>query len=643
MLAVLQAMGAPVGGWDDVPGALRHRLQELWRRPLEPVTVVWNGRSGRVALRAPATLAGRTLHCSLGIEGGEPFGEWEAAIDGRRIEVEGVTYVEAAIDIPGTLPGGYHELSVDMGGDRHTSMVVSSPRVAAQPDRDRAWGVFLPLYALRSGRSLGVADFTDLEALLRWVRESGGQTVATLPLLAAFLDEPFDPSPYSPASRLFWNELYVDLATVPEMERCEEARSMLASGPVRSELEALLDQPLVDYRRTMAAKRSVLEVLAAFFFATPGRRREAFESFVRGNPAVEHYARFRAACERYRRPWSTWPSPERDGLPAVDPEAGERSARYHLYAQWVATEQLERAAGEAGRGGAGLYFDLPLGVNPSGYDVWRERGSFLDGISAGAPPDPFFSGGQNWGFPPLSPEGIRGHRYRYPIACLRHLLRLAGVVRIDHVMGLHRLFVVPDGMHGDHGVYIRYRPDEMYAILTLESRRSDTVIVGEDLGVVPSYVRRAMSRHGLYRSHVLQVEIPPDPDAPDALAPVPRSSVASLNTHDLPPFAAFWGVLDESRRRAVIAALRRRGLLGDRSGDRDILEACLAYIASSPARMVVLNLEDLWLEAEPQNVPGTTDEHPNWRRRARLAYEAFRSSPEVAGTLQRVDRMRKQP
>jgi len=643
LLAVLQAMGAPVAGWNDVPGALRHRDQEQWRRRLEPVTVAWKGRLGPVALRVPATLAGRSARCSLVLEDGDTLVAWETVVGGERVEVEGAAYVDARIAVPKTLPEGYHALSVELDGERQTSMVVSSSGLAAQPGSDKTWGVFLPLYAMRSERSLGIADFSDLEALLRWVRGLGGRTVATLPLLAAFLDEPFDPSPYSPASRLFWNELYVDLAKAPELKRCEEARSMLASGAVRSELDALRDLPLVDYRRTMAAKRTVLDALARCFFAGSGSRDEAFETFVRANPAVEDYARFRAACDRYRTPWSEWPIRERQGSLPAAVGGDESSFRYHLYAQWLAAEQLERAAGEAGQGGSGLYFDLPLGVNPSGYDVWREREAFLEGVSAGAPPDPFYFGGQNWGFRPLSPEGIRQQRYRYPIACLRHLLRLAGVVRIDHVMGLHRLFVVPNGMHGDHGVYIRYRPEELYAILTLESKRAQTVVAGEDLGVVPAYVRRAMARHGLYRSHVLEVEVWTRPDATDALAPVPAGALASLNTHDLPPFAAFWEALDERVRAVLVESLRRRGLLGGHAEERDVLEACLGYLASSPARMMVLNLEDLWLEADPQNVPGTVDAHPNWRRRARLDFETFRSHPDVAGTLQRVDRMRKQP
>jgi len=436
-------MGAPVRTPDDVPDALRARHQERWRQPLEPVTVAWGGRPDPIPLRVRATTAGRKLRCSVQLEGGDPYSSWDVTVEGERVSVEGVAYVQAHLAVPERLPDGYHTLTVDGDAERWTTMVVSSPGAAAQPAPGRAWGVFLPLYAMRSERSLGVADYADLESLLRWVRDLGGRTVATLPLLAAFLDEPFDASPYSPASRLFWNELYVDLSGAADLDGCEEARSLVSSGPLRAELDDLLRAPLVDYRRTMTAKRKVLEALARCHAATEGRIRVEIESFLRTHPQVQDYARFRAACERHRRPWQSWPEDERNGsLPARGDD--EPAARYHRYVQWLTARQLDQAAGEARQGGTGLYFDLPLGVNPSGYDVWRERDAFLHGVSAGAPPDPFFAGGQNWGFPPLSPEGIRNQRYRYPIACLRHLLHLAAVVRVDHVMALHRLFVIPE-------------------------------------------------------------------------------------------------------------------------------------------------------------------------------------------------------
>jgi 4-alpha-glucanotransferase len=311
--------------------------------------------------------------------------------------------------------------------------------------------------------------------------------------------------------------------------------------------------------------------------------------------------------------------------------------------------------------GMSLYFDQPLGVNPDSYDVWRERSSFVEGMSAGAPPDLFFTAGQDWGFPPLHPERVRETGYAYPIECLRHLLRHAGTMRIDHVMGLHRLFWVPHGASATDGVYVRYRPEEWYAILCLESRRNDTVIVGEDLGVVPARVRQAMNRHGLYRSYVLELELKGRPGR--AANPSSPNSMASLNTHDLPTFAGYWsgtdlgprkeqGWIDDAglkreratrdrQRDALIHDLRAAGFLAkDEAGSRALLLACLSWMAAGPARMLVVNLEDLWGQPLQQNMPGTTTQYPNWRRPARQFAE-FRADRAMLGTLQSVDRIRR--
>ncbi|MEJ2047718.1 MAG: 4-alpha-glucanotransferase, partial [Dehalococcoidia bacterium] len=303
-----------------------------------------------------------------------------------------------------------------------------------------------------------------------------------------------------------------------------------------------------------------------------------------------------------------------------------------------------------------------LGAHPDGYDVWREREAFALETSAGAPPDAVFSRGQNWEFPPLHPERIRERGYRYLIACLRHHLKHAGILRIDHVMGLHRLFLIPSGMEASQGAYVRYRAEELYAILALEAHRHKAIIVGEDLGTVPPYVRPTMTRHGLHRMYVVHYELASDQRR---LPPVPTRVVASLNTHDMPPFAAFWQGLDiEERRRlglldsadaraegnrlqsmkeTLITFLRNRSWLHEPKGDvRTVLTTCLSYLAASQAQLVLINLEDLWLETQPQNVPTTGEAYPNWRRKARYTLEQFSQLPQVVDILITVNRLRKQ-
>jgi 4-alpha-glucanotransferase len=327
----------------------------------------------------------------------------------------------------------------------------------------------------------------------------------------------------------------------------------------------------------------------------------------------------------------------RDGLLRegdYDPE----TERYHLYAQWAAEEQLQALAAETRKNGSGMYLDFPLGVHGAGYDVWREREAFVMSASTGAPPDALFEDGQDWGFPPLHPERIREQGYSYYIACLRHHLRHAGVLRLDHVMGLHHLYWIPPGMSAREGIYVRYRSAEFYAVLALESRRYKTAVVGEDLGTVPPYVRADMSRHGLHRMYVLPFEI----DTESAtLRAVPDDAVASLNTHDMPPFTAFLGAPGEENRSALSVFLRREELLEAGADDAASLTgACLTYLAASKAPLVLVNLEDLWQETAPQNVPGTGVDAPNWRRKARYGLEEFTQMPGVVKTLHHINDLR---
>jgi 4-alpha-glucanotransferase len=668
ILAVLRALGAPLEKAEDARDALREHEQARWRRPCDPVVVAWDGNGGELPVRLPQTLSDVRNGFRLRLEDGSAL---ELPCDLSRIpvaqerEVEGERYVMKKIDLPGGLPWGYHVMTVEIRGETSETLVLSAPRKAyrsGEGEEEKSWGVFLPLYAIHSQNGMGSGDLTDLSSLMEWVSGMGGTVAGTLPLLAAFLSEPFNPSPYAPASRLFWNEFYLDVTRVPEFAACTPARELFSSPGFREKVDALRASPLVDYRRGMALKRKVIEELALSFFSgnDPGRR-EAFREFLAANPEAEGYASFRATGERQRTPWAAWAPPLKNG--AITPEDyDEKARRYHLYAQWVVGEQVRAISKRFRERGEELYLDLPLGVSYDSYDVWRQRNLFVLDVSAGAPPDDFFTRGQDWGFPPLHPVRNREEGFRYFRECLRHQFRHAGILRIDHVMGLHRFFFVPKGIPPGEGTYVRYPAEEMYAVLSLESHRHGVRLVGEDLGTVPSYVRPAMARHGLSRMSVVQYEISPDPDR--ALKPVPAGSLGCLNTHDMPPFASFWegrdiddrlalGLLDEkgsreeramrSRvKRALAAFLRRQGWLkGSGSGAEEVLAACLSLLAGSKAGVVIVNLEDLYLETNPQNVPGTSKERPNWRRKARHGFEEIREMPRVIRILREVDRLRK--
>ena len=408
----------------------------------------------------------------------------------------------------------------------------------------------------------------------------------------------------------------------------------------------------------MRLKRRVLERLAAEVEASDDERAAAFRRFQRERPSVGRYAAFRVAGERLGKPWPEWSARPRDGV--LDDMGGAQAIgarRYHAYAQWLAAEQVEALADHAFKVGPGLYLDVPIGVHPHSYDVWAHRSLFAPGVAAGAPPDALFTQGQNWGFPPLHPEAIRRDRYRYVRATLGHAAAVAGALRLDHVMGLHRLYWIPAGCAATAGAYVHYRSEELYAILTLESHRHRVAVIGENLGTVPPVVNRAMATHGLRKMYVQQFEI--RPGAARALRPVPRRAVASLNTHDVPTFAAYLGGLDvaasvelgwrtprqaagEKRRRARLrcALARALGATRRRVSDLELHRKALARLARSAAGLVLVNLEDLWGETEPQNLPGTGPERPNWRRKARYALESFQGRPEVVDVLRAVSAAR---
>jgi alpha-1,4-glucan:alpha-1,4-glucan 6-glycosyltransferase/4-alpha-glucanotransferase len=681
LLALLRGLGAEVDGDGDLAAAVSARRRELAGRVVEPVAVAWEGRLD-LPLRQPADrpAAGPIpwhLDFHLELESGETR--------------SGTLAPESSIlHFEGDLPLGYHRLTLELpsaGGGTvpHEVLVIAAPRTTygAEVHRHRAWGTFLPLYALRSERSWGVGDLGDLERLISHTRSKGGSVTGTLPIYSAFLGpegsrSPFDPSPYAPASRLFWNELYLDFHEddpSPELAACPEAKELLASAAFRQELARLRATPEVDYRGAMAAKRKVLQLLADTLFGGPHpgesegleARRAALEAHRKTHPELDTYAAFRAETER-RGPWPTWKSA--DALPEAD--ADDPAVRYHLYAQWRTRERLAEVAAQAARGvggglpgdlpGSGLYLDLPLGVHGAGYDAWRygPHGGhlFVPGVGVGAPPDPIFAGGQGWGFPPVHPERQRESGYAYLRAVLRELLPVAGMLRIDHVMGLHRLFCIPDGAPPSDGAYVQYPQDEHYAILCLESHRAKTVLVGENLGVVPAEVNRALERHGIDRMWVAQFQACPDDRRP--FDPPPRRVLACLDTHDTPTFPGWleardvdqrieggWLARDEGAEEKEARAEVREALAAHLRTEPDdsaaLTRATLEHLAASPARTLLVNLEDLWGETQQQNEPGTGAERPNWQRKAVKTMSEIETDATVNDTLEAIDRERKSP
>jgi 4-alpha-glucanotransferase len=658
LLAILPSLGAAVHKSEDFQAA--HRLKHLrdWQSISPPVIVFWEGSSPVINLRLPNYLLDASLPVSLYLESGElleslwkiePFNVIEQK------NVEGSVYLVARFTLPQYLPFGYHKLKVELPGQEFESLIISAPLHAhiSNDAKTKKWGAFLPLYALHSSRSWGAGDYTDLREFMRWISESGGEAVGTLPLLAGFFDNKFGPGPYLPASKVFWNEFYLDISDIPEFSRSSEAQRVFNSGDFQSELALLRKSSNVLYDTELRLKRQILEILSSQFWTEKSSRFVEFEMFLTDHPSFLEYANFRAAGEAYGLDWRKWS----EKLPKLNVD--ENSRNYHAYVQWLATQQIKALNVQAGNSKTLLYMDLPVGIHPSSYDIWKEPESFVSGIDCGAPPDPVFTNGQNWGFPPLHPENIRRGGYQYFIQSLRHQLNSCGMLRLDHMMGFHRIFCIPQGMPNTAGTYVNYRAEEFYAILTLESFRHKSIIIGEDLGLVPPEVRPMMDKHAIYRMFVGQFELISD----NKLGIIQPNSVASLNTHDMFPFAAFWEEADISQRqkiklidetsaraeldqrratkRALISVLQYKGLENDFHLDTAAtLVAIIRILAESPAETVLINLEDLWLEQKPQNIPGTVRPQ-NWTHKARYSFEQFTKLPVVVQLLKEIDSGRK--
>lgn len=508
------------------------------------------------------------------------------------------------------LPLGYHALVVD---DQVRGTVIAAPRLAPAA-RPGQWGVLMPLYALRIDDDSPLATYPDLGRLFRWLDARQGDIVLTLPLLPTFLDQPgADWSPYSPVSRRMWSELYVDL------DHFDLPR---ADAPPTGEY---LDYPAIYARRIERLDR-----VAEQLWPTP-----QVQQWAADHPLVTRYASFRGAQAVHGRNWRAWPTPQGE-LPEQLDHTVERR---HIVAAYLADQQLAAVVSDADASGQSLALDIAIGTHSDGFDVWDLGDLFVNGMSVGAPPDPVFVGGQDWGFPPVHPARSRTTAHRYFRDTIRHHLTHASVLRLDHVMGLMRQWWVPHGNRPTDGAYVRYPLHELLAVVCLEAALAGAVIAGENLGLVPPEINAALDEHQLMGIFVHQ-DIIPTYGRDDRQRPK-RSDMAMLTTHDGVPFAGYWDAADIKRQfkhdlidadqlargeaerieaqHRFIFALRDTGLLrGDAWVDDlpEILRAAAVELAGQDADIVIYPLEDLWLETRPQNTPGTFQEEPNWRRTA---------------------------
>jgi 4-alpha-glucanotransferase len=653
VLSILHALGVAVDHPRDAGPALRIRRHDAARRIVEPVIALRDTGPSDFVITVPEDIEVGTLWLSIEFDDGSTHrGQLGGnsttmasafSVDRQRFLQFRVNFEKIGVNVP----LGYHSLSVE-GGASHSnvssrSLLICAPRC---PQPARGWGVFMPLHALRSERDWGVGSYPDMASLGEWARSHGASMMGGLPLYPTYLDPPIDPSPYRPVSRLAYNEIYIDPESLPELEQSSTARELMNSTDFRTRVSAARASSIVEYEEVARLRRQVLEPMAEALVQVTSRRRDEFSLFIRQHPELVAYGQFRAAVERDGRRDVVRASQPLDKLLTKDP-----IANYFVYCQWVASQQLGAAANNLP-----LYADLPVGVHPEGFDPHWSPASFVYGVSGGAPPDLFFASGQNWAFSPLHPQAMRDDHYQYLRAVFARAFRHASYVRVDHIMGLQRLYVVPEGNDAVDGAYLSYRADELHALVSLEAYRAGASVIGEDLGTVPEGVRERMARDGMLRSWVFEFKSTLDDPLPEA----PRDVLASLATHDMPRFVAFlWGYdIDESEKigqlsspeadaRRAQRALYREALfealdvpvLSDSQLTDAAREGCVAHVSASAALLVLVDLEEIWGESEPQNRPGTID--GNWRQRAALTLEEIRVAPKISAELDTIDRLRR--
>jgi 4-alpha-glucanotransferase len=684
--SLLAAMGLQVSDEREAQAALDTLDREGWSRTLAPVAVV-RVSSGQVAAEIVLPADSGEVAWRLALEdGAEQTGR---AVFGRlslldECSLEGRGLQRRRLDLGENLPCGYHRLTVDPGAAAMTLIIVPE-RCWLPPgatEGRRMWGIAIQLYLLCSAANWGLGDFSDLRALVDLAVAHGADVIGLNPLHAMFSDDPEHASPYAPASRLLLNILNIDVTAVPELRHSPRTQALIGSTEFQERLEECRSQHLVDYAGVIQLKLSALEPLFETCRDAPDPARwQAFEAFRRRRGEVlarnclfqglrEHFAHQIPAVAD----WHDWTEEYRNpDSPAVARFAEEYRERldFLTWLQWIADEQLGAAAAAARKGGmeVGLYRDLAVGAERAGAETWADAAAVVSGAQVGCPPDIYNPSGQNWGLPPFHPRALRKEGYRSFIELLRANMRHAGGLRIDHVMGLQHLYWIPTGQPASAGAYVQYPTEDLVGILALESQRHRCLVVGEDLGTVPEGFRERMAAANILSYRVLFFE--QDIETGEFLPPeaYPELSLSVVGSHDLPTLRGWWegGDIDlkehlglypdpaeagrqrETRKRdqgQLVSALQREGLLAAVSAPEIpiLSRAAHAYLARTPSVLAMAQIDDLTDEAEPVNVPTTSDQHANWRRRLSMTLDALAERPrfiDIADIFQAERRSRK--
>ncbi len=671
---LLQALGWDVSSLEAIE---RERAKRFEATSAVPKTLVVSESDKSIPLTIPVS-SSEEICFELLLEDGQRLA---GSLETRQLRrVHGLAigdrrWVTYELSLPAEVPLGYHTLKITINGETAgESNLIVCPNRAYLPEKlasgGRTAGFNVALYGLRSDRNWGCGDFTDLRSLIDWARgEIGFNFIGLNPLHALHNRMPYNTSPYLPLSMFYKNLIYVDIESVPDFKASPVARALFDSPAVQETIRKLREAEFVEYEGVDRLKRRFLKVLFREFQRQPSSdRARAFADYCeREGDLLQKFALYCALDEflhkqdRNRWTWRDWPMEYR----ASESEACRQFAQHHSrsvdfykYVQFVIDEQLSGAQAFAKERGMpiGLYHDLALATDNCGSDLWAHCSFYVNGCRVGAPPDDFSPHGQDWAFPPPHTGKHCDDGYQLYRESIRKIVRYGGALRIDHVMRLFRLFWIPDGFEAAEGIYVRDNATDLMRILALESVRSKNIIIGEDLGTVTDEIRDMLSRFGILSYRLFYFEKHHHNKSFKHSYEYPRQALVSSSTHDLPTIVGFWKFRDiEARKAAGLAddagyrqqiedrkrekqrlldVLHSENLLphyyprnAEHIGevDGDLHNAIIGFLAQVPSMILLVNQEDFTKETEQQNLPGSTAQYPNWRRKMKVKIEDLRS------------------
>lgn len=691
--AILTSIGVPSDSVQALNDALEQKLWNEWSTPL-PATIVTSAAKPEVPISLETD---PEFEITIRWEDGSTHStrvNTATLPDHSTALLRGRRFVRKLLPLPDSRRLGYHQLAIQAGSATSETRLILCPDRAFLPHQTRCAGLAVSLYGLRSSRNWGCGDFTDLHSLSAWAaNELGASFVALNPLHSIPNRQPYNTSPYLPNSTFYKNALYLDIERIPEFANYSVAQRIFESEAVQTEIASLREARYVEYERCWQLKFRFLKLLfRRFLHQVDPERTAAFREYVsREGALLDRYAVYCALDERIHREnpdiwiWPQWPPEYRDpGSDATQEFARthQRSILLYKYIQWQVSEQLAEAQQQAQMAGMpiGLYHDLALATDRCGSDLWAYRDFYVDGCRVGSPPDGFSPKGQDWAFPPPNTVRHKQDGYRLFVESIRKNIQHGGALRIDHVMRFFRLYWIPDGFDATKGTYVHDSAEDLIRLLALESVRNEVMVVGEDLGTVEPHVRETLHRFGILSYRLLYFErnergefrLPQE---------YPQQSLVSISTHDLPTITGFWEGRDIEARRAaglfpddgsyhrewqrrreerqlMLDLFWKLGLLPSafpksagelREFSGELHYAVMGFLALTPSAMMCVNQEDLTKDPDQQNLPGTTEQYPNWRHKMHFTLEELTTLPTardytamVRGWLERTGRLVRQ-